>query len=116
VKYQPLPRAGGVPDADKRNLHRGSPIMKQIRLSGREVAVIRAIGFSLPLTGAEILEHTRLSNEDLTDILNGLMVVGYVESTPYAEEIALEAMPTTEFEVNSAYSHELKAALGLHRR
>ncbi len=91
-------------------------IMKQIRLSGREVAVIRAIGFGLPLTGAEILEHTRMAPEDLVDVLNGLMDVGYAECTPHAEHTAIESFAVTEFEVNSAYAHELKAALGFHRR
>lgn len=90
--------------------------MKQIRLSGREVAVIRSIGFGVPLSGAEIMEHTRLSPEDLVDILNGLMEAGYAESTPYAETTTVASVETTEFEINSSYMHELKAALGLHRR
>lgn len=90
--------------------------MKQIRLSGREAAVVRSIGFSVPLTGAEIMEHTRLSAEDLVDILNGLMDSGYAESTPYAEHTSIEAVATTEFEINSSYINEIKAALGLHKR
>ncbi len=85
--------------------------MKQIKLSGREMVVLRAIGFALPLSGAEIQEATRLADEDLSDVLNGLMVVGYVESTPYAENIPAERVRETEFEVNSAYAHELKEAL-----
>jgi hypothetical protein len=92
------------------------PAMKQIRLSGREAAVVRTLGFGVPLTGAEVVENTRIAAEDLVDILNGLMEVGYVESTPFAEQTTLATMPTTEFEVNSSYLHELKAALGLHRR
>ncbi len=90
--------------------------MKQIRLSGREAAVVRCIGFGVPLTGAEIMENTRLGAEDLVDILNGLMEAGYAESTPYAETTTVEKLEATEFEVNSAYVHELKAALGLHKR
>lgn len=85
--------------------------MKQIKLSGREMVVLRAIGFALPLSGAEIQDATRLSDEDLADVLNGLMVVGYVESAPYAETLAAERVRETEFEVNSAYAHELKEAL-----
>ncbi len=90
--------------------------MKQIRLSGREVLVVRTLGFALAMPGPEVLENTRLSPEDLVDVLNALMEVGYVECTPYAEHTTVDALPTTEYEVNSAYSHELKAALGLHRR
>ena len=90
--------------------------MKQIRLSGREALVVRSLGFALAMPGPELVEHSRLSEEDLVDVLNALMEVGYVECTPYAEHTAVEALPTTEYEVNSAYAHELKAALGLHRR
>ena len=90
--------------------------MKQIRLSGREAAVIRSLGFGLAVNGTELLENTRIAIDDLSDVLSGLMEVGYVESTPFAERTSPEALPTTEYEVNSAYAHELKAALGLHRR
>ena len=90
--------------------------MKQIRLSGRESSVIRSLGFGLAINGNELLEHTRLAPDDLADVLSGLMEVGYVESTPFSERTSPDALPTTEYEVNSAYTHELKAALGLHRR
>ena len=90
--------------------------MKQIRLSGREALVVRTLGFALAMPGPELIENARLSDEDLVDVLNGLMDVGYVECTPYTEHTTVEALPTTEYEVNSAYSHELKAALGLHHR
>ena len=43
--------------------------MKQIRLSGREAAVIRAIGFGLAVNGDELLDITRLLPEDLVDVL-----------------------------------------------
>jgi hypothetical protein len=95
-------------------LRRGG--MKQIRLSGREASVIRALGFGLAVPGAELRDATRLSDEDLADVLNAMMEVGYVESTPFTEKTDAAALLTTEFEVNSAYVHELKAALGLHRR
>ena len=90
--------------------------MKQIRLSGREATVIRFIGFGLAVTGTELLENTRLDAEDLTDVLNAMMDAGYVESTPFAEKTTIEAMPATEFEVNSAYAHELKTAMHLNKR
>ena len=89
--------------------------MKQIRLSGREAAVIRAIGFGLAVNGTELLDITRLLPEDLVDVLNGLMDVGYAECTPYSEHTTVEALPTTEYEVNSAYTHEIKIALGYGR-
>ncbi len=90
--------------------------MKQIRLSGREVAVIRALGFGLAVPGSQLAEVTRLSEEDLADVLSAMMEVGYVESTPFSERTDVAALATTEYEVNSAYTHELKAALGFGRK
>ncbi len=90
--------------------------MKNIRLSGREATVIRSLGFGLAMTGPELLEHARLAEEDLVDVLNGLMEVGYVECTPFADQTTIAALPTTEYEVNSAYAHELKTALGFGKR
>ena len=89
--------------------------MKQIRLSGREATVIRSLGFGLGMNGTELLEHARLEAQDLVDVLNGLMEVGYVECTPFAEQTNVVALPKCEYEVNSAYAHELKSALGLGR-
>ena len=78
--------------------------------------MIRSLGFGLAINGAELQENTRLAADDLADVLSGLMEGGYVESTPFTERTSPNALPTTEYEVNSAYAHELKAALGLHRR
>ena len=90
--------------------------MKNIRLSGREATVVRSLGFALGMNGTELVEHTRLSADDLVDVLNGLMEVGYVECTPFAEQTTVAALPTTEYEVNSAYAHELKTSLGYGKR
>ena len=85
--------------------------MRNIKLTGREVAVIRAIGFSEAMNGAEIQNHTRLDPEDLTDTLNALMSAGFVESVPYAEQISMAEMPVTSFELNPGYIHGLKTAM-----
>ncbi len=78
--------------------------------------MIRALGFGLAVPGNELLEVTHLSDEDLADVLNAMMEVGYVESTPFTEKTEAAALAVTSFEVNSGYVHELKAALGLLRR
>ncbi len=52
-----------------------------------------------------------MESDDVTDALNALMAAGFVESIPYAEQIGLAEMPVTTFEVNPAYTHELKRAL-----
>lgn len=83
--------------------------MRQIKLTGREASVIRAIGFTEAMSGVEIQEFTRMEPEDVTDTLNGLMSAGFVESLPYSEQIEMAAMPVTMFEINPAYVHEIKA-------
>ncbi len=85
--------------------------MRTIKLSGREQSVVRAIGFANSMLGAEIQDYVRMESDDVTDILNSLMAAGFVESIPYSEQIDLAGMPVTAFEVNPAYSHELKRAL-----
>jgi hypothetical protein len=85
--------------------------MKQIKLSGRERTVLRAIDFSTGTSGAEILEYTRLEPEDLVDVLNGLMDVGYAEMVPFAEHTSLETFRSSSFEVNPSYALELRQAM-----
>src|SRR6266705_3067997 len=85
--------------------------MRQIKLTGREATVVRAIGFAESMLGAEIQDFTRMELEDVTDTLNSLMAAGFVESIPYCEAVQLAEMPVTAFELNPAYTHELKRAL-----
>ena len=85
--------------------------MKQIKLSGRERTVLRAIDFSTGTSGEEALEHTRLAPEDLVDVLNGLISVGYAEVAPYAESTSLETFRTSRFDVNPSYALELREAM-----
>jgi hypothetical protein len=88
--------------------------MRDVRLSGREVAVVRALGFAESMLGAEILDATRMELEDASDTLNGLIAAGLVETIPYNEQIDMAEMPATAFEVNPAYVHELRQAIA-HR-
>jgi hypothetical protein len=85
--------------------------MREVKLTGREASVVRAIGFADAMLGAEIQDYVRMESEDVTDTLNSLMAAGFVESVPYSEQIELAQMPVTSFEVNPAYSHELKKAV-----
>ena len=85
--------------------------MRQIKLSGREATIVRAIGFTEAMMGAEIQDCTRMEVEDVTDTLNSLMSAGFIETVPYYEEVQIADMPVTAFELNPAYSHELKQAL-----
>ena len=82
--------------------------MRRIKLSGRERAVLKALGFAKAIPGEQIREYTQIQPDDLTDVLNALLAAGYVESKPYREQVTSAEMPTVEFEVNPAYVHELK--------
>jgi len=85
--------------------------MRNIKLTGREASVVRAIGFTESMLGAEIQDYVRMEIDDVTDTLNSLMSAGFVESIPYYEEVQLAEMPVTAFELNPAYVHQLKEAL-----
>jgi hypothetical protein len=85
--------------------------MRNIKLSGREATLVRAIGFTEAMMGAELQDQTHMDSEDVTDTLNSLMSAGFVESVPYYEEVQLAEMPVTAFELNPAYASELKQAL-----
>ena len=85
--------------------------MRHIKLSGREATVVRAIGFTEAMMGAELQDTTHMDSEDVTETLNSLMSAGFVESVPYYDEVQLAEMPVTAFELNPAYVHELRQAL-----
>ena len=85
--------------------------MKQIKLSGRERSVLRAIDFSTGTTGEELLDRTKLEAADLVDVLNGLMTVGYAQMVPYAEHTTEATFRGEMFEVNPSYALQLREAL-----
>ena len=89
----------------------GILLVKDIKLSGREATIVKAIGFSESMLGAEILDSTRMAPEDVSDTLNGLIAAGFVEPIPYSDQVDLAEMPTIAFEVNPAYSQQLRVAI-----
>jgi hypothetical protein len=84
--------------------------MRRIKLSGRERAVLKALGFAEAIPGEQIRDYTQIQPDDLTDVLNALLAAGYVESKPYREQVTSDEMLKVEFEVNPAYAHELKSS------
>jgi DNA-binding MarR family transcriptional regulator len=85
--------------------------MKQIKLTGRERSVLRYVDWASGSTGEELLENTKLEPEDLVDVINALMEVGYMEMVPYAHNTDLETFRGKTFEVNPSYALELKASM-----
>jgi hypothetical protein len=88
--------------------------MRHVKLSGREASVVRAIGFTESMLGAEIHDTTHMEIEDMADTLNGLLAAGFLECVPYNDQVQLAEVPVTSFEINPAYVHELRQAL-VHR-
>lgn len=84
---------------------------RQIKLNGRETGVMRAIGFGLGLTGTEIQERTQLDPEDLVDVLNTLLDMGYIETPTMKERVAVADYAAETFEINPSYATDLKAAM-----
>jgi hypothetical protein len=85
--------------------------MKQIKLSGREMAVLRAIDYAVGSTGQEIHERTNIEAIDVADILNGLCDVGYVEVFPEVKLVTGENCAASRFEVNPSYWQQLKETM-----
>jgi hypothetical protein len=85
--------------------------MKEIKLSGRERAVLRYIDWSNGTPGSELLELVKIEPGELVDVLNGLMEVGFIEVVPYADQTAIETFREQNFEVNPSYALELRTAL-----
>jgi hypothetical protein len=85
--------------------------MRQIKLSGREQAVLRAIDYAAGSTGREIGERTQIDGGDLADLLHALCDVGYLEPFPFTEIITYLNYGDLRFETNPAYALDLKIAL-----
>jgi DNA-binding MarR family transcriptional regulator len=85
--------------------------MREMKLTGRERSIIRAIGLTESTSGLEIQKGTDMDPHDLIDTLNGLLAGGYIESTPFHNEIEVTQISEISFEVNPAYLSELSQAL-----
>ena len=85
--------------------------MRKIKLSGRELSVLRAIDFATGSTGAELETRTRLEPEELSDIVNAFLDAGFVETNPPSEKITVEQLAGVKVEINPGYSHDLSDAI-----
>jgi hypothetical protein len=87
-------------------------LMKNMKFSGREASLVRAIDFATGTIGAEILIKTRIDAEDALEILNGLLDAGFIETNPPQQNhVDLKAFYHTIFEANPAYMREMRKAL-----
>jgi hypothetical protein len=84
--------------------------MRKIKLSGREAAVVRCIDYTANTPGLEIRERTHIDLEDLVDIVNGMLDAGFMETFPPSDRVVAEKFDETLFEINPAYTQELRIA------
>ncbi len=84
---------------------------RQIKLNGRELGVMRTIGFGLGATGAEIQERTQIEAEELCDLLNTLLDIGYLETATMRERVPFADYGAETFEINPSYTSDLKVAM-----
>ena len=59
----------------------------------------------------EIREKTAIDGGDVSEILNALCEVGYVESFPPVEPVTYLNYAETRFEINPSYAMQLKVAM-----
>ncbi len=85
--------------------------MRRIKLSGRERTVIRGVGFGEGLLGPDLVERTGLPVDELIDMINGMLECGFLETTPYRDQITEEEFPSLTIEINPGYSQELREAI-----
>ena len=94
--------------------------MRQIKLVGRELTVVRAIEHQ-GSTGQALYERTNIEPQDLLDILNALYELGYVEAylegqhLPHMEPVKMADLNSARFEINPSYYLEIKKVLILRR-
>jgi hypothetical protein len=90
--------------------------MRQIKLVGRELAVVRAIE-SVGSSGEYLHERTGIDYAELLDTLNALYETGYVEAypdggqVPAMEPLEMPQLQNARFEINPAYYLELKKVM-----
>jgi DNA-binding IclR family transcriptional regulator len=75
------------------------------------MGIMRSIGFGLGVTGRELQERTQIAPEDLCDVLNTLLDIGYVETASMKERVSLAGFETETFDINPSYANDLKLAM-----
>lgn len=85
--------------------------MKKLKFNGREAAVLRAIDYTTGTSGMEIMERTFMDSDELVDVVNRLLDLGYVETVPASDQIAATQFLPAHFEINPAFAGDIRATL-----
>jgi len=87
-------------------------MVRDIKLSGSEIAILKALGLSGSATfGRQLLERVgEIDPTALIDDLHGLLMLGYVLADR-ASIRSVEEIERASFHVNSNYLRDLQAAI-----
>lgn len=86
--------------------------MNEIKLSGGEITMLKALGLSgSPLYGKLFIDRMKeMGSSEFLDTLSGLMATGYVLSNK-VNVVKLEEAERASFRVDSAYAKDLRDAM-----
>jgi hypothetical protein len=73
--------------------------------------MMRSIGFGMGITGAEIEERMAMSGDELVDILNTLLDMGFVETASMKDHVTSADYATEIYEINPSYASDLRTAM-----
>ena len=84
---------------------------REIKFNGRELAIMRAIGFGLGVSGTELQERMNLPDDELVDVLNTLLDMGFIETTTMKERVAITDYTNENFEINPSYASDVREVM-----
>src|SRR5689334_18741185 len=91
--------------------------MKDIKLSGGDITMIKTLGLSGSATSGKMLveRSNQMETAEFLDTLNGLLTMGFVLSNK-VNISKMEDVERAAFRVNPSYSRDLKEAMRPTRR
>jgi len=91
--------------------------MSEIKLDGGEISVLKAIGFGgTSISGDQLIQRVPdFAEAELTDTLDGLIMLGYVVSDKQSLR-TIEEVKNSVFHINSGYSKALHETVDPRRK
>jgi predicted transcriptional regulator len=84
---------------------------REIKLNGRELMLLRTIGFGLGVSGSELAERMNMLPDELVDVINTLIDIGYVETASGREIVKEGEFATENFEITPGFATDLREAM-----
>ena len=93
-----------------------SGVGHDIKLSGGEITVLKALGLSgTPMAGKQLLARVTMADSEVIDTINGLISQGYVVSSKVNVQ-KIEDVQKAAFRVDGSSGRELRDAMRPGRR